>query len=333
MPAKVKRQKVIRVRTSERKLFADCRMAWYWGYVLNLKPKVTSPAFKFGDLIHQCLAIYYPPGKKRGPNPSDTLIELWAQLEDDLKWIYTEEGEREDALELGVDMLDNYVRWSAPLDKQYEIISAEQPFQVEVTDDDGNYMFTYVGTLDAVVRDLHTKKIGFIEHKTSRGLPLDLYLPLDEQAGSYWAFAPDWMRANKILKPKEDMDFILYNVLRKAKADNRPTNQLGQALNQDGTVSKRQPNPLFDREVVYRNPNARSRTVQRAKDQFREMQEIQLGERLPLKSPSKDCKFCQYKEMCELEENGGDWEGYRDAMFNVWSPYEDHLPIPTQETR
>lgn len=323
----------IMVRTSERKDFAWCRYNWFWGYVDRLKPKATKPALKFGDLIHQALAIYYPPGKVRGPNPADTLIDLWESHAENLVWVYTEEDERENALDLGVEMLNGYVEWAAPLDGQYEIIAPEQGFQVDVFDDKGNYLFTYVGTLDAIIREIRTKRIGFMEHKTTRSLPIDLFLPLDEQGGSYWTFAPEWLRAQKILKPGEDMDFILYNELKKSRPDLRPKNEHGESLNQNGTVSKRQPKPLFNREIIYRNAHARQMTKDRVIDQVAEMFKVRAGEMALLKSPSKDCKFCPYKEMCELHENGADWEGYRDAMFEKWEPYEIHLDIPTEATR
>lgn len=337
MPAKLAKKPVpkqrIMVRTSERKDFAWCRFNWYWGYVERLKPITTKPALQFGDLIHQALAIYYPPGRERGPYPVDTLIDLWEEFGENLMWVYTDEDEREGALELGVEMLENYVKYASQLDHQYEIIAPEQGFQVDVFDDKGNYLFTYVGTLDAIIRDLKSKCIGFMEHKTSRSIPPDIFLPLDEQAGSYWAFAPEWMKAQGILKPKEEMDFILYNILKKSRTDTRPQDANGMRLNQNGSISKRQPKPNFDRSVVYRNAVARQNTRERATSQIAEMAMVRSGELALRKSPSKDCKFCPYKEMCELHENGADWEAYRDAMFTTWEPYEIHLPIPTQETR
>ena len=215
------------------------------------------------------------------------------------------------------------------------MIAPEQTFQIDIYDSEtGDYICTYVGTVDAIIRNIRTMKIGLFEHKTSKGLPPDYWLPMDEQGGSYWAMTPPWLREHGILKPGEDLDFILYNFLKKKMADTRKKNEAGLSLNLNGEVSKNQPGPLFYRELVYRNPEARNALISRVEWQAVEMQWVREGVLPVLKNPTKDCRWdCQFKDMCELHENGADWEAFRDAMFHTWAPYEAHTSIPTEEAR
>lgn len=325
--------KKLMVRTSERRDFARCPQRHWWGYVECLKPNNNAPALAFGDLIHQALAIYYPPGKKRGPHPAEAFVEIWEKYGESIYGVYDDEGTFQNAFDLGCEMLLNYVKEYEDSDKAFEIIAPEQTFQIDVYDEQGNYLFTYVGTADALVRNIRTKKIGLFEHKTTAGLPPRQWLAMDEQAGSYWTFTPDWLRKQGVLTKKQDLDFILYNFLRKGMEDTRKKNAAGQRLNKNGSVSKRQPNPLFYRELVYRTEHARQALRERAVGQVQLMSMVRSGALPILKNPTDDCKFCPYKDMCELHEAGADWEQYRDAMFHTWNPYEAHLDIPTEETR
>lgn len=323
------------VRTSERRDWMDCNQRWWWAYVEGLKSIDSKPALAFGDLIHQALAAYYIPGKKRGPYPVDTFLELFAEHGENLFGFKDENLDFNEPEELGCEMLANYVEWATPLDKHLEIIAPEQAFQVDIFDSEtDDYLCTYVGQLDAVVRDHKSKRLGFLEHKTTKAIPPPYWLPMDEQAGSYWAFAPDWLRDQGWLGPNEDMDFILYNFLKKMKKDPRPTNELGQCLNGDGSVSKRQPGPLFHREMVYRNAEMRNAMITRVEWQVQMMKWQREGKLPVLKSPDGDCRWkCQFKDMCHLHEMGQDWEALRDAMFVRWKPYEAHDDVVAEEQR
>lgn len=323
----------IQVRTSERRDFAQCPQKWYWAYVDHLTPLQSKAPLTFGDLIHQALALWYIPGKKRAKQlPEEIFEQVWADNEESIYGVWDEEGDFNDAYELAIEMLCNYVaQWGR--DERYEIIAPEQAFQVDILVG-GEYFCTYVGQLDAVVRDLQTKKLGLLEHKTSKGLPPDFWLPMDEQAGSYWTFAPEYLRAQGHLKKNEDLDFILYNFLRKGKADQRPQNEQGMRLNKDGSVSKQQPSPLFHREYVYRSKESRASLYDRVVNQVMAMEKIRSGEVPVTKNPTKECRYmCSFKDMCQLHEEGADWEAFRDGMFKVWEPYAAHAPIPTEATR
>lgn len=318
------RSKVL-LRTSERATYKRCRQKWDWAFNQRLRPRTSANALRFGSLIHEALAAYYIPGRKRGPHPAKTFKKLYqAELKTassfgmrdvDDEWI--------EAGTLGDVMLNEYIDFYGN-DAHLEIISPEMPFEIDVSDKNGKYLVTYVGTFDAVMKDLRTKQIGLFEHKTAKAISTD-HLPLDEQAGSYWCFAPDWLKAQGILKPKQDLDFILYNFLRKGMPDVRPKNDLGQRLNKDGSVSKVQPLPLFHREVVYRDEADRATMLQRVRMEAWEMRLVRAG-KLPIyKTPTMGCSWdCAFFDMCELHETGADWEESRRQIMTTWDPYEDH---------
>lgn len=324
---------IIMVRTTERRMFAQCRQRWWWCFVECLQPLDTAAALKFGDIVHQALAIYYPPGRKRGPHPAGTFSTVLHEQFEEFGF-KDSNGDWVDAEELGIEMLTNYVeRWGK--DDHIEVIAPEMPAEVHVYNARGAYVCTYVLKFDAVIRDLNTRKLGLFEHKTAKAISTK-HLPLDEQGGSYWTFAGPWLRSQGILKPKEDIAFILYNFLRKGKKDTRPTNEAGQALNKNGSVSKNQPSKLFLRQPIYRSETDRESMLFRVRAQSWEMGQARQG-KLPIyknpagQFPDQHCNTCPYRDMCELHETGGDWETIRDLTMTHWDPYEDHNDILTLE--
>jgi hypothetical protein len=315
------------VRTSERTSFKRCRWQWKWGYKEQINPNTPNRHLRFGLLVHEAFAKFYKPGIKRGPHPAKTFAVLVAEDEERYGPLIMRDSDDYDkqikGLDLGIAMLKGYVETYGK-DDRYEVISPEMPFSLDVHDSRGRYLFTYVGTMDGVVRDRQTKRIGLLEHKTGRSLTLPAPLALDEQAGSYWAYAPDYLAAKGILEPGEELDFILYNFLKKSMPDDRPRNEEGLCLNMNGTVSKRQPQPLFRRELVYRSPTDRANLMRRAREEAREIRKARNGQLALYKNPGEHCNWCAFKDMCEVHESGNDWRAIRDAMFTPWRPYEVH---------
>lgn len=363
----------VMIRTSERTQFAGCRQKWYWSYVKRRKPRQTSAALMFGDLVHRALAEYYIPetrkNRKRGPHPMETFEKLCYEMERNGKTFGVKADDKwEDARDLGYVMLRNYIdQWGN--DDELLILYPEMPFQYDLFDGDGNYVCTYVGTTDALIFNLRTKKMGLFEHKTAATINTN-HLFLDEQAGAYWCILPLWLRENGILGEDQDLDFMLYNYLRKSVGtEQKHTNAAGQVVNKPskaaltawiidnhptipgdavkkmkvdemievieglgkdpyamlGEVSKVQPPPLFHREIVHRGPADRANVYQRIMDQADEMHEVRHGLRPALKSPGKDCGYCEWRDLCEVHEAGGDWKRMMAGMSKTWEPYEQHV--------
>lgn len=328
------KEKPVMVRTSERTQFAHCRQRWHWAYVEQMRPKESRfNALVFGDLVHRALAAYYVPEtarkRRRGPHPAQTYLRLYDALADQTRTgrmdLFVDDTDEKfvDARELGEEMMTNYIDEFGK-DERYLVLYPEMPFQIDLKDGRGRVVCTYVGTSDALIKDLETNRLGLFEHKTAAAIDTS-HLFLDEQASTYWAIVPLWLRENGILPPDEDMDFMLYNFMRKGKKDQRPRNEQGQCLNKDGSVSKNQPAALFKRELVFRGPEDRYSTYDRILAQVHEMNMVRSGDLEVYKAPSKDCRFCEFRDVCELHEQRSNWEELLHATFRKWEPYKDHV--------
>lgn len=337
------------LRNSERGSFKRCEFQWYWNFVELLKPDEDAKALRFGDLVHQALAKYYKKGTKRGPHPARTFKKLyeaqWEELgkmnmraDDDQKWL--------DAGDLGHDMLTAYVEKYKDRDASFKILSTEQTFQLPVTitrkDIKNKFLLdlciranilplriVVVGTVDGLANDL-TKDpddVFFFEHKTAKAIDL-AGLPMDEQAGTYWTYAPRWFWRQGLLKEGLYPTHILYNFLRKAMQDTRPENELGQKLNQDGSVSKKQPSKYFERQPIYRDHADRVNMHNRLVQEAVRMELVRRGILDPLKNPgplyNPNCRGCPFRDPCELHETGADFEPMIASLYHKWDPYDAH---------
>lgn len=226
---------VLEMRTSERAALKRCVQQWYWTTVEGLTPLRAKNPLWFGSAVHEGLAAWYLPGLKRGPHPTETFLKT---LEGNRSMLITNEDEEQqytDARQLGEAMLNGYVDLYGK-DDSWEVVSTEQVFRANLPrpaqrvfgqelPELRNWL-RYVGIWDGVYRDLRTGEIWLMEHKTAASIRID-HLPLDDQAGSYWAFATLILRRMGVLGPKEEIAGIMYNFLRKALPDDRPHSELG----------------------------------------------------------------------------------------------------------
>lgn len=316
--------KTILMRTSERMTFSTCRQKWYWSWVEQLKPEEEGVALTFGDLFHQALAIYYQPGAKRGPHPADTFEQL-TDAKFRGSWV---DNNGTDMIALGVGMLNGYVEQWKGFDSDYKVISSEQVFQVPIGTVLGHRVIV-VGTVDGVWRHLPSGKLRFRETKTTSKISEDA-VPMDEQIGSYWAFAPRWLRDVGIIADLDEFDGIVYDwAVKSLRDDKRPQDSQGRYLNRDGSISKRQPGKLFHRMPVFRGvPEARMvrhRILQQARDMIQARAD---PKRYVYKNPGPqfmpNCKFCPFKYPCELHETGNDYKTSLRLDYKHWEPYSDH---------
>lgn len=234
------------IRTSERRDFLQCWWKWYHAWRMGLKPLgIEATPLLFGTWVHIALAEWYcGPGLKRGRHPAETFEEI---AEAELMFIRTEARSRgisapggtefliEEKLvpakELGLVMLNGYVdHWGR--DDSWHVIEPERSGQVDVPDprDPSKVLAIYAFTYDLIFRDLADGFVKLGEHKTAKALFLD-HLPLDPQAGSYWAVAEPHLRKEGLMGPKEHLHGIEYNFLIKRLPDERPKNAQGHATN------------------------------------------------------------------------------------------------------
>lgn len=314
------------LRTSERSALHRCWQLWWWAYRMGLSPRDRqADARWFGIGIHIALERWYLRGSKRGPLPADTFAE-W--VGDEIAFVKTylgdnfEEASWEDARELGIAMLTAYVDHYGR-DDQWEIIAMEEPFKVRISRQ-GKPVAIFASRWDGVFRDRRTGLVLLMENKTA-GQINTAYLEMDPQAGAYCAVANQVLRARKILKPNERINGVQYNFLRKAKPDDRPEDELGQKLNKDGSVSQRQPPPLFVRpDPVERSIRDQKAVLDQIADEVYVMGLLRDGTLPLIKNQNRDCPRCDFWVMCQLHEHGGDaWEEVMRSSYRQQDPYTD----------
>lgn len=287
----------------------------------------TVDALWFGIGVHEALAHWYQPGLKRGRHPAAYFDEWCGEEEREIRASYSErdkewydEPKFEDARELGVAMLEEYVNKYGK-DDHWDVIAIEQQFKVRIIWR-GQPIGEFWSTFDGVYRDLRDGRIKLMEHKTAAQIAL-AYLELDDQGGSYWAVAGAVLRAQGVLKPKEQIKEITYNFLRKSRPDERPKNEAGQSLNLDGSVSKKQPAIAFVREPVERTSAENQIQMERLADEVAVMRAIREGVIPVTKSTTRDCPSCEFFLMCKAHERGGDgWEHIMQADYVQQNPYQ-----------
>lgn len=322
-------------RTSERQLYKRCPWAWHQAYRQGLRPKRVKDALWFGEIVHISLAGWYRgPGLKRGPYPAETFQKLSAAEE--MRFLKTTDATEEerakytDLRELGVAMLEGYVNLYGR-DDSWHVISPEQTFSFNVPfpswwdyEEVREFMTRYVGTYDLVYRDLVSDWIWLGEHKTAKTIRVD-HLPLDDQAGPYFATARTSLIKQGLISPKDHFKGIMYNFLRKALPDPRPVDEQGYALNKDGSRSKVQPSPLFRRHPVPRTRAEQKSQLQRMQNDLAVMELARRGEIPITKTTHWSCaRLCDFYDICRLHESSGNWKDLRSIGFRVEDPYADH---------
>lgn len=92
-----------------------------------------------------------------------------------------------------------------------------------------------------------------------------------------------------------------------------------------GERSKIQPAEMFQRLMVHRTSKERAVQLRRIQDEVVHMQAMRDG-LLPLtKNPTRDCSWdCRFYQMCQLQDNGGNWEDFKRLQFKQEDPYADH---------
>ena len=316
---------LVLLRNSERATYRRCRLKWHWSYNLRLSPQREKGALTFGTMIHAALAEYYPPGYLRGPHPAATFEELYRKSGSTFSQ-WDEEGNKVPALELGVAMLEGYVN-AYGKDDHIDIIQPEQSMEIDVHNKQGRYVCTWVGQSDAVYRNRSTRRIGMLEHKTAKSIPDEVRVNTGygDQGLAYWWASVMYLRHHGLLAEHEVPEHVLFNWLKKSLPDDRPKNAQGYALNKDGSLSKRQPKPLFQRFPLEFGEGELDTFNRRIRAEAWEMQQVRKG-KIPLyKNPDMTCDWqCQFKEACELHEMGADWESVLELEFQDWDPYGNH---------
>lgn len=282
------------------------------------------------------MAQWYKPGFRRGLQPA-TYWDRWLTEELNQPVMAGRSIRKHDqaigdpifvdARELGITMLKRYVKQYGR-DSEMETLAIEQTFQFDIYDGrikGAGPIAMYAGTFDGVTYDHEDGEIYLWEHKTAQKIST-AFLDLDDQAGTYYAIATEVLKHQGILERGEYINGVLYNYLRKAKADPREQDKRGMYLNKDGSVSARQPAPFFHREVIDRNPDEVQRQFRRIRDEVLLMNDVRSGRVPVIKNTNWNCPYCPFFDMCKLDEKGNKRgvAQYRKLAYVETDPYADH---------
>lgn len=240
---------------------------------------------------------------------------------------------------LGEVMLTEYLKYYGE-DSHWEVLMPETRFEANIpyTKDqisrgvpielltDGKNITKIVGTFDMPVRDHSFPKprIMVVDHKTTNKRENTKHLVKDDQAGTYIAVGTGYLRHLGYIEKDEAIDGMIFSYLRKAKPPEKPRNEQGQVLNKDGTVSKVQPAPLFWREQVMRGKANRMRQVERIAEDAEQIARARQGLMPITKTPGDHCNWCDFSDLCDIDENGDDIEGFISSVFKRQDQYADH---------
>jgi hypothetical protein len=209
------------IRTSERGDFKSCMFYWFHHWQRGLGSRHTPTWSWFGTAIHKALEVRYPVGTKRG-GIADVLAAFEAAVGEETGRVYEKGGELDDqevhdGKLLGIEMLKGYVKHYG-LDRRWQVIHTEQSFQIDVRHPvTGRLIAVYCGTWDLFVWDSVDKVYRLVDHKTRAQFKQDWsFYDLNDQAGSYLWVAPEVLRHMGLLGPKDHIDGIVFNMLRKA---------------------------------------------------------------------------------------------------------------------
>lgn len=319
------------IRPSERGTFLECEWKWWHSWVLGLAGQRVPTWAWFGTAIHKALEVRYPVGRRRGAQ-GDVLDAFEEAVGNETRRMYTEglepdEEEVVDGLELGRAMLIGYMQYYGA-DRAWQVIHSEQTFQADIPHPryPDRIVGILCGTWDLVVWDLVDKCYRVVDHKTRRAFPaIWSFYDLNIQAGSYLWVAPEVLRHKGIFGPKDRLDGIVFNCLRKAMPDERPKDAQGRSLNKDGSVSARQPAALFWRYTSRREPRERVTQAHRVLAEARRMSLIRKGKLELLKHPTEQCPHCPFFDICELDESDPQAAQHMARSLYVRrDPYRDH---------
>jgi hypothetical protein len=320
------------LRNSERTDFRRCPQRWWWRWGEHLVPiEMSHGPLIFGSFGHLALAEHYIPGNKRGPHPAETWDKITADFMDAVRVPSTGyldedlEMSWEDARSLGHDLLVHYIdHWGN--DDHWEVLYTEHPGSQFIRHpNSGNPIVNYVYTMDLIVRDhAENGRIRYVDHKFMKAIE-KRHLWIDSQNGGYLAIGTRELRKQGLIGPKEAVRDLVYNFVRKARKDDRPQNALGEYLNKDGSVSKKQPPPYFERVEITKTQKERNQQIQHIQAEALHMEAFRSGT-LPLhKNPTRDCTWdCSFFTLCNIHESGGDVEGTKKVLFRKEDPYQEY---------
>jgi hypothetical protein len=262
--------------------------------------------------------------------------------------------------DLGVGMLKFYKEYAEKNDN-FDVIAAEHTFSVPIYDFDNDCELVAVdvrdgqtkpvhlrGTQDAIIQDRETGRFGILEHKTTARIDEDYFLKLDkdEQCTTYM-FAGE-VEAKVHGLPYTEIDFVLYNALRKAfprypsltgRGDisiNRQTESTTYEMLVDAIESRGEMDWWLSNEkqrayLEYVKEVGDEQFVVRTNVRRNRHEIYSCGERVfletrdmlndpaiyPNPTGNYSCLRCVFRAPCIAKDDGSEWQWMLDEQFEV----------------
>lgn len=316
------------IRQSERVDFKRCMKKWFWRWRKGLVPKRQEyGALLLGTWMHTALEWRYTDKNWHALAEAFDSVSFRGIQEARAANIPDFEMEKAEGLRvLGRGMAEGYDRKYGD-DTDIRPIGAEIPLEFPIRH--GNKVVAIHRLKPDLLYRNPQDEIWLLENKTAKQISTE-HLPIDDQARGYAAMSEKALRQVGIIGPNERVKGVMYNFLRKIMPDERPTNEKGQALNKDGTVSKQQRVPEYVRHPIVLGPKAKQKALEhitRESSMITRMtlalREKRISSDALTKTPHKNCpKLCEFFTMCVVEEQGGDIREMQRSMFVRRNPYE-----------
>lgn len=203
--------------------------------------------------------------------------------------------------------------------EEHKTAAAISTAHLSLDDQGGTYFATAARALAKQGLVKSGERLRGIEYNFMRkGLPD----PRPRNADGAYTNKPGKKHYAKALLPRRDWTEAQ---LMKMKLDELEEHAMAEDIRVVGDVSKRQPAPLFLRERIHRTAKERSSQLRRIQNEAVQIELIRSGVLVPSKTPTRECsRFCQFFDLCELDERGGDTEDFKKMVYSKRDVYADH---------
>jgi len=308
--------------------FMTCRTKWFYASQLShgLRPSRPNKHLLLGSAVHHALGAYYGAG----PSVTDWAVDGAVDAYDAFIAREIESGLEVDenigeAIELGREMVENYVPWS----QKYDRFTVLMP-EVELAYDFGD--FEFAGTCDGVVKD-DQDRLWLLEHKTAAQFPNETALAFSLQASMYTLVAGK----TEAISELGPVTGVIYNILLKKVPTLPKVLPSGKGVERRSNICCTPDQYL--RAVALAGFNPRDyqefastldpyKLVKRAyivlpeESLFQALDEFKTVARIMLNNPDiyrcdplRSCSWCDYRSLCNQRLFGMPWDELADLDF------------------
>lgn len=289
---------IFKVSNSKINTYRRCHRAYYFKYILKLRPKKKGAALRRGSIIHECIEAY---------NSGRSWKKVYGKFEKE----FYKNTFQEEILEFGdipkmvKEIMENYAFYYE--DEPYEYLENELHFELPLMPG-----VTIEGYMDSVVKD-EKNKIWPKESKTYSKDPNYDFLLFNQQSGIYtWAamelgYKPEGVLWD-IIKAKEPSKVRINKdgSVSKSKIDSTPYTikksliELGKDPDDfSDLLSKVSFDDWFKRYPIRINKHVVNSIMDDLKSTTKEI--LKYGHKLKDRNLDRNCSWCDYRFLCQAE--------------------------------